>query len=128
MGLTVCASHYQDRARGEVESALQQRASLPQKLCQLLSGQQLSAAAALASATGDVRLASLICQVTDSVLALRRKPACHIPICSIIMTPQECRRCSGKSFAGTGSCKRGGAGGSWEAAADMAGGGFCVAH
>ncbi|BDA43587.1 Nuclear pore complex protein Nup98-Nup96 [Coccomyxa sp. Obi] len=51
-----------DRARGEVEGALQRCASLPEKLCQLLSGQQLSAAVALASCTGDVRLASLISQ------------------------------------------------------------------
>lgn len=47
-----------------MEHALQQRKSLPEKLSQLLSGQQLSAAVALASAMGDVRLASLISQVT----------------------------------------------------------------
>ena len=61
---SVCM-RFQDRARGEVEGALQRCASLPEKLCQLLSGQQLSAAVALASCTGDVRLASLISQVLE---------------------------------------------------------------
>ncbi len=67
-GADIHSFMWQDRARGEVEGALQQRASLPERLCQLLSGQQLSAAVALASATGDVRLASLICQVIPQVL------------------------------------------------------------
>lgn len=82
MCLTLSASCVQDRARGEVERALQQRASLPEKLCQLLSGQQLSAAVALASAIGDVRLASLICQVTPVLLAESHMPCSHMPMWS----------------------------------------------
>jgi hypothetical protein len=53
----------QDRAKKEVEGELRRVSSVPAKLAALLSGQQLPAAAALASATGDVRLATLICQV-----------------------------------------------------------------
>ena len=54
----------QDRAKGETEAALRQHdAGLPRKLLQLLAGHQLPAAAALAAAMGDVRLASIIPQV-----------------------------------------------------------------
>jgi hypothetical protein len=61
-------AYSQDRAKGEVESALQRAKTVPGKLAALLSGQQLPAAVALASASGDVRLATLMCQVACSSL------------------------------------------------------------
>ena len=53
----------QSQASNKVEAALKEPASDLQHLAQLLSGQRLSAAVSLASASGDVRLAMLICQV-----------------------------------------------------------------
>ncbi|CAK0781544.1 hypothetical protein CVIRNUC_005400 [Coccomyxa viridis] len=53
------------QASDKVEAALKKPASDLQHLAQLLSSQRLSAAVSLASASGDVRLAMLICQAAS---------------------------------------------------------------
>lgn len=53
----------QDQAGSKVDAALEEGGHELQHLAQLLSGQRLAAAVSLASASGDIRLAMLICQV-----------------------------------------------------------------
>ena len=53
----------QDQASSKVDSALRQTGSELQHLAQLLTGQRMAAAVSLASASGDIRLAMLLCQV-----------------------------------------------------------------
>ena len=53
----------QSQASDKVEVALKEPALELQHLAQLLSSQRLAAAVSLASASGDIRLAMLICQV-----------------------------------------------------------------
>jgi hypothetical protein len=55
----------QDQASSRVEAALKDSGSEELQLAQLLTGQRLAAAVSLASASGDIRLAMLICQVTE---------------------------------------------------------------
>ena len=55
----------QDQASSRIEAALKGSGSELQQLAQLLTGQRLAAAVSLASASGDIRLAMLICQVTE---------------------------------------------------------------
>ncbi|KAK9845938.1 hypothetical protein WJX81_006497 [Elliptochloris bilobata] len=55
-----------DRARPEVEAALAVEGDAAARVAHLLAGHQLAAAAALASASGDVRLAGLVCQAAAS--------------------------------------------------------------
>ena len=53
----------QDQASSKVDSALREPGSELHHLAQLLTGQRLAAAVSLASASGDIRLAMLLCQV-----------------------------------------------------------------
>ena len=70
----------QDQATLEVERGLQADGSTLRKIALLLSGQKLPDAAALASASGHVRLATLVVQVPCPA-CLPRTPArmrsCH---------------------------------------------------
>lgn len=53
----------QDQASSKVDTALRKSGSELQHLAQLLTGQRMAAAVSLASASGDIRLAMLLCQV-----------------------------------------------------------------
>lgn len=61
----ISACRVQDQASSKVDAALEGPGSALQRLAQLLTGQRLAAAISLASASGDIRLATLICQVAS---------------------------------------------------------------
>ena len=66
----------QDQASSKVDAALREAGSEPQQLAQLLTGQRMAAAVSLASASGDIRLAMLLCQVGSCVSLC--KQCCHV--------------------------------------------------
>ena len=68
----------QDQASSKVDAALRKAGSEPQHLAQLLTGQRVAAAVSLASASGDIRLAMLLCQVGTCVSLC--KQCCHARI------------------------------------------------
>ena len=69
----------QDQASSRIDAALKGSGSEELQLAQLLTGQRLAAAVSLASASGDIRLAMLICQVTEPlsfVISERTSSSC----------------------------------------------------
>lgn len=82
----------QDQASSRIDAALNGSGSEELQLAQLLTGQRLADAISLASASGDIRLAMLICQVTEplsSAIPERTSRSClhqqHVPedLCQI---------------------------------------------